>query len=181
MSASHAAPLIVIDLQTDMFSGVNLPPIHAAAALTERVRALLGWARRNGRKVAFIRHDGPAGDPLAPGEPGWPVWPALGQASDEPTFAKTEGDAFTNAELLAWVSGLGADQVILAGAQTDCCVAATTRGAIARGLKAVVVGDAHSTWGSGGETAEQIIARHNVAFVKEGAEVVAAAEVMAGA
>jgi hypothetical protein len=43
-----------------------------------------------------------------------------------------------------------------------------------------VVADAHSTWGSGGETAEQIIARHNAAFVEAGAEVIVAAEVMAG-
>lgn len=180
MPARPGAPLIVIDLQTDMFSGANLPPIHDADPLVERVRALLAWARRSGRKVAFVRHDGPPGDPLARGEPGWPVWPALGQADDEPTFGKTEGDAFTNGDLLAWVAGLGAGQVILAGAQTDCCVAATTHGALARGLAPLVVADAHSTWGSGGETAPQIVARHNAAFAGAGAEVIGTAELMAG-
>ena len=178
MPPSSTAPLIVIDLQTDMFSGANLPPIHDADALVERVRALLAWARGSGRRVAFVRHDGPPGDPLAPGEPGWPVWTVLGQADDEPTFSKTEGDAFTNANLLAWVSGLGAAQVILTGAQTDCCVAATTHGALARGLKPLVVADAHSTWGSGSKMAEQIIAQHNEAFAEAGAEVIEAAEVM---
>ena len=58
---SAAAPLIVIDLQTGMFDGRFDPPIHDADVIAERARALIGWARKAGRKVAFIRHDGPAG------------------------------------------------------------------------------------------------------------------------
>ncbi|RUX91008.1 isochorismatase family protein, partial [Mesorhizobium sp. M2A.F.Ca.ET.040.01.1.1] len=76
---SAAAPLIVIDLQTGMFDGRFDPPIHDADSIAERSRTLIDWARRSGRKVAFIRHDGPEGDPLAPGASGWPVWPLLGQ------------------------------------------------------------------------------------------------------
>ncbi len=122
------------------------------------------WARRSGRKIAFVRHDGPEGDPLAPGEPGWPVWPALGQAEDEPTFAKSVGDAFSNEALGAWVAAQGADEVVLLGAQTDYCIAATVKGASAAGLKVTVVSDAHSTVDSADETAAAIIARHNAAF-----------------
>ncbi len=70
--------LIVIDLQTGMFTDAQ-PPIHNADVLVTRVRAMLDWARRTGRKVAFIRHDGESDDPLAPGEPGWPIWPPLGK------------------------------------------------------------------------------------------------------
>lgn len=101
----NLAPLIVIDLQTNMFDGRVEPPIHDAPGIAERTCSLIDWARREGRKVAFVRHDGPAGDPLAPGEPGWPVWPELGQAKDEPTFSKTVRNAFSNAELGAWVAG----------------------------------------------------------------------------
>jgi nicotinamidase-related amidase len=182
MSAApeSTAPVIVIDLQTDMFSGATMPPIHGADVLVERTRAVMAWARRQGRKVAFVRHDGPGGDPLAPGESGWPVWPALGQAEDEPTFGKDVGDAFSNPELGAWVSAQGANEVVLLGAQTDFCVAATTAGALERGLKVVVVADAHSTWDSGGETADQIIARHNAQFAEAGATVVPAATLVRG-
>jgi nicotinamidase-related amidase len=165
-------PLIVIDLQTGMFDGAAMPPIHDADALVDRVRALLDWARRDGRKVAFVRHDGPKGEALAPGEPGWTVWAALGQAADEPTFGKSVGDAFSNPDLAAWVAAHSAGEVILAGAQTDECVAATTKGALDRGLKVTVVADAHSTWGYGGQTADQIIARHNSQFADAGASVV---------
>jgi nicotinamidase-related amidase len=173
-SAAAAAPVIVIDLQTDMFDGAAQPPIHDAAGLVDRVRAVMDWARRTRRPIAFVRHDGPAGDTLAPGAPGWPVWPALGQAEHEPTFSKNVGDAFSNAALGQWLADHAADEVVLLGAQTDHCVAATVNGAIEAGLKVTVVADAHSTWGYAGETAEQIIARHNAAFASAGVKLVTA-------
>ena len=169
---SPLAPLIVIDLQTGMFDGVAVTPIHDADRLVARVRALAAWARRTGRKVAFVRHDGGGGDFLVPGAPGWPVWPALGQAAGEPTFSKTVGDAFSQPAFEAWVAEQGAGEVILLGAQTDQCVAATVKGALARGLKVTVVADAHSTWDYSGETADQIIERHNALFRDAGAQVV---------
>ncbi len=169
---ADTAPIIVIDLQSGMFDGAVVPPIHDAAGLVARVRAVMEWARRTGRKVAFVRHDAAAGEPLAPGAPGWPVWPALGQAPDEPTFAKQAGDAFSNPALLQWVARQGADEVILVGAQSDQCVADTVKGAMDAGLRVTVVSDAHSTWEFDGETADQLIARHNAAFAAAGANVV---------
>ena len=166
------APIIVIDLQTGMFDGAFEPPIHDAAGLVVRVQSVLDWARRTRRKVAFIRHDGPQGDSLAPGSPGWPVWPALGQAEDEPTFSKSVGDAFTNPKFAEWVASLGTNEVILLGAQTDHCVAATVTGAMQAGLRVTIVSDAHSTWDLGDEKAEAIIARHNAAFAKAGVSLV---------
>ena len=177
---SANAAVLVIDLQTGMFNGVLEPVIHDADRLTERTRAVLAWARQSGRPVAFVRHDGPAGDPLARGEPGWPVWPALGQTGGEPTFEKTVGDAFSDPTLGAWIAKHGAQQVILLGAQSEHCVAATTQGALARGLAVVVVGDAHSTWPWNGETAEEIIDRQNRAFAEAGAKVVTTAELTGG-
>ncbi|TIU65090.1 MAG: isochorismatase family protein, partial [Mesorhizobium sp.] len=73
-----------------------------------------------------------------------PVWPLLGQAADEPTFGKKIGNAFSNPELAEWVAGQGAKDVVLIGAQTDFCVAATVKGALAEGLAVTVVSDAHS-------------------------------------
>ncbi|MER9006150.1 isochorismatase family protein [Mesorhizobium sp. M0862] len=168
----NLAPLIVIDLQTNMFDGRVEPPIHDAPGIAERTCSLIDWARREGRKVAFVRHDGPTGDPLAPGEPGWPVWPELGQAKDEPTFSKTVRNAFSNAELGAWVAGQGVGEVVLAGAQTDFCIAGTVEGALAEGFGVTVVSDAHSTLDTEGETATEIIARYNADFTDAGVTLV---------
>src|SRR6185437_7229654 len=151
-----------------------------AAAVIERAKSVIAWARRSGRKVAFVRHDGPPGDSLAPGAAGGPVWPALGQAEGEPTFSKNVGDAFSQPALGDWMDAQGAGALVLLGAQSDHCIAATLGGALARGLKVTVVGDAHSTCDSGGETAATIIARQNRAFEAAGAEVVSTAELTKG-
>ena len=167
-----AQAVIVVDLQTDMFASPFLPRIHDADAIVDRVRSVIAWARRTGRKVVFIRHDGPPGDPLAPNEPGWPLWPALGRNDDEPIFSKTVGDAFSQPRLVDWLAREGVETVIFVGAQSDFCVAATVRGALERRLRVYVVGDAHSTWDAEGETAQRIVARHNVAFANAGASVI---------
>jgi nicotinamidase-related amidase len=177
---ADTAPVIVIDLQTGMFDGAVEPPIHDSAGIAARTRAVMEWARRQGRPVAFIRHDGPAGDPLAPGKPGWPVWPALGQAENEPTFAKTVGDAFSNPTFGRWVADQGAGEVVLLGAQTDHCVAATVRGAKKAGLKVTVIADAHSTLDTPGETAAEIITRHNAEFAKAGVNLVTTQSLIGG-
>ena len=165
---ANGAPILVIDLQTGMFDGVGMPRLHDADALVGRARAVIDWARRTNRNVAFVRHDGEAGDMLEPGAPGWPVLPALGRADDEPIFSKSVGDAFSNAGLGEWVAAQGAGEVVLLGAQTDECIAATVAGAAESGLRVTVVSDAHSTIGWGGESAEQKIARHNDAFAAAG-------------
>ncbi|RWX81723.1 cysteine hydrolase [Neorhizobium lilium] len=165
---SATAPLIVIDLQNAMFDGLVEPPLHDADTLTGRVGDVLDWARATGRPVAFIRHDGPEGDAFAPGSPGWPIFPAFAQRDDEPTFGKSVGDAFSNPQLIVWVEKLDAQEVVLVGAQTDFCVAATVNGALSQGLKVTVVSDAHSTVDLPNETASSIILRYNAQFAEAG-------------
>lgn len=172
-------PVIVIDLQTGMFDGRIEPVISGADRLVANTRAILAWARSQGRKIAFIRHDGPLGDPLAPDQPGWPVWPVLGQAADEPTFGKSVGDAFSNPALEEWVRGQGEQGVILLGAQTEFCVSATTRGALEKGLAVTLIGDTHGTWPSGGQSAEAIIEGCNRELAAHGAVIITAAKLTA--
>ncbi len=170
----------MIDLQTGMLDGVAEPPLHDADVLIERARAVIAWARRTHRKIAFVRHDGRAGDSLAPGAAGWPIWPALGQAEHEPIFSKSVGDAFSNVALGRWVAEQGAKEVVLLGAQTDECVAATVGGAVEGGLSVTVVSDAHSTVSRSAETVPQIVERHNAAFAAAGAYLVTTEVLIAG-
>jgi nicotinamidase-related amidase len=167
----NTAAVIVIDLQSGMFDGSQLPPIRNADTLIQRSRSVIEWARRSGRPVAFIRHDAAAGEALEPNTSGWHILPALARAEDEPIFSKRVANAFSQPALVDWLARLGVTKVILVGAQTDECVTATVNGARSRGLAVTVVGDAHSTWDIGDETADQIIARHNIGFSAAGAEV----------
>jgi len=171
--------LLVIDLQVGMFDGVREPPLDDHERLLARAKALIAWARERGHAVAFVRHDGAPGDGLAPGAPGWPVEPRLGQKTDEPTFAKSVGDAFSNPQLQAWLRERNVEAVILAGAQTDQCVKASLDGALRCGFGVTLASDAHGTWPWNGETAPQIIARHNALFAETGAKVATTAQIVA--
>ena len=90
----------------------------------------------------------------------------------EPTFSKTVGAAFSQPALVDWIAEQGVGEVVLLGAQSDQCVAATVKGGLERGLNVTVVADAHSTWDYGGETADEIVARQNRAFEAAGARLV---------
>ena len=132
---------------------------------------MTAWARAQGQPVAYVRHDGRPGEHIARGAAGWPIYPAIAPKDGEPIFEKTVGDAFAETKLADWLREQGAKEVILLGAQTVECVNATCRGALDRGFKVTVVADAHSTVDWNGETAAQIIDRHNRLFAELGARV----------
>ena len=165
------AAVIVIDLQTAMMDGVAFGPIHDHERIIANTGRLTAWARAAGTPVAYVRHDGRPGEHIARGAAGWPIYPAIAPKDGEPIFEKTVGDAFVETDLAGWLRGRGASEVILLGAQTDECVLATCKGALANGFAVTVVGDAHSTVDWNGETAAQIIERHNRLYAELGARV----------
>jgi len=169
-NVAASAAVLVIDLQVGMFDGLQCPPLVDGESLLGRAGAVVTWARAKGLPLAFVRHDGDTADALAPGAPGWSVHPRLGQAEGEPTFSKAVGDAFSEPALEAWLRAHGAKRVILLGAQTDQCIKATLTGALQRGFETVVVADAHGTCDFAGETARQIVERHNALFARAGAK-----------
>jgi nicotinamidase-related amidase len=154
-----------------MMDGVAFGPIHDHERIIANTNRLTAWARARGEPVAYVRHDGAAGEHIARGAPGWPIYPAVAPLEGEPIFEKTVGDAFAQTALADWLREQGADEVILVGAQTDECVNATCRGALAHGFAVTIAADAHSTVGWNGETAAQIIDRHNRLFAELGARV----------
>ncbi|MGA2127223.1 MAG: isochorismatase family cysteine hydrolase, partial [Xanthobacteraceae bacterium] len=57
-------------------------------------------------------------------------------------FAKQRGDAFSNPALAVHLQEKGVDEVVLSGLMARACVTATTKGALARGLKVAILRDA---------------------------------------
>jgi len=163
--------VIVIDLQIAMTNGVQFPPVFDHERILANTNRMTAWARSSGAPVVYVRHDGKPGEALARGEPGWPIHPDIAPLEGEPIFEKTVGDAFAETSLADWLRERDVDQVILLGAQSDECVNATCRGALERGFSVTIAADAHTTVDWNGETAAQIIDRHNRLFAELGARV----------
>ncbi|HEY7690674.1 MAG TPA: cysteine hydrolase family protein [Dongiaceae bacterium] len=159
MTANTA--LLIVDLQVAMFESESEPPIHDAHGLLGRAADLIARARSAGVPVIYVRHDGGPGDPLEAGRPGWDIHPMLEPAPEETIVEKAQPDSFQDTDLGDRLSDLGIGKLIIAGAQTDYCINATCRRAAALGYDTTLVADTHSTWGSGGKTAPEIIAAYN--------------------
>jgi nicotinamidase-related amidase len=150
--------LVVIDLQADVVAAC----LDRDGVLS-RTRALVERARTTGTPVVWIQHEGPG---LERDTPGWQLAAPLAPAAGEPVVAKTFRDAFAATELEKILSGLGADHLVLAGAQSDFCVRATMQRAAAEGYDVTLAADCHTTTDVEHDgvriTAAQIVAHTNL-------------------
>jgi nicotinamidase-related amidase len=146
MSDSTAA-LLVVDAQRDVLAGC----INSEQTIAN-IADLVHRARRCGTPVIWVRHN--ADHELVKGSPGWQIVPELVPAEGEPIVDKRYSDSFADTDLADRLAEVGADSVLLCGAQTDACIRNTFYGGIYRGYPTTLVGDAHTTedmreWGSG--------------------------------
>ena len=150
--------LIVVDVQQSLVEeGVGDAP-----AIIERLNGLLARARRDGVPVVIVRDTRVEPDDRCHRD--------LEHEPMDLEVIKSEGDSFTVPQLVEFLEGKGVGRVVIGGMQTDACINATTRGAVARGFEVVVVSDAHGTLDSGGRTAGEIVRDYNAAFAELGRE-----------
>ena len=138
--------LVVIDVQQGLLQPPKGPAMPGAAALLDRVGALLAAARAQTLPVVFVRHDGGKGDDLEAGTPGWNLHQALGRRAEEPIVEKRFSDAFRETELSEVLRRRDIARLILCGAQSDFCIDTTTRRAASEGYAVVLASDAHGTF-----------------------------------
>jgi nicotinamidase-related amidase len=170
--AAHAAgkaALLVVDMQRNMFE--STPAVARGMELLSSVSDLIARARAAGAPVIFVRNCGEPGDPDVPGSEGWELSPALPRQSAEPIVDKKKPDAFDGTNLGNLLRGRGVRRLVVAGLQSEFCIAATCRGGHARGYAVTLVEDAHGTYDSpdGGPTAQEIAAREAAELLAEGA------------
>jgi nicotinamidase-related amidase len=160
-SLSPRSGLLVIDLQVGMFNGERFAPIHAGDRLLSNTQTALGWARRSGIRVIYVRHGGPAGHLLERGTQNWCIHPAIASQDGEMVIDKRTPDAFHETSLMQHPSMEGINRLIVTGAQTEVCVDTTCRRAFSLGFEIALASDGHSTWGNDTLTADQIIEHTN--------------------
>ncbi|WP_340540556.1 isochorismatase family protein [Nocardioides sp. GXZ039] len=132
--------LVVVDVQ-HAFLGADPPPADAAGLLAA-LTTLLGSARAAGATVIHIRDLGTADSRFPTTGAGRDL--VLAVHPGEVVVEKTDDDAFLGTAL---AQELGGHEVIaVGGLQSEMCVAAMARGAIARGHRVVLPHDAHTTF-----------------------------------
>ena len=151
--------LLIIDVQNCMFNPAE--PVYNSEILLTNLTTLIDQARAAETPVIYIQHCGPVGAPHAPGEPGWEIHPAIAPHAGELIVQKTTPDSFYQTTLKDELTTRGIEKLVIAGIQSDYCVDTTCRRAMSEGYTVTLISDAHSTWGDGGLSAEQIINHHN--------------------
>lgn len=142
-AAPVATALILVDVQRNMLEG-DLP-VPTAAEVRPALESLLARARDAGAVVVHVQNDGAEGDPDEPGTEGWEL--VLPAAPGEQVVCKAEPDTFAdNPDLAASLSAAGVEGVVVAGMQSEYCIAATSRGALRHGFTVTLASDAHATY-----------------------------------
>jgi len=144
--------LLVLDFQKDFLEPGGRLPI--AADQVERMLAttnrLVSNAGPLGVDVVYVSNvfskSAVLGNWLRHGaaienEPGAAIDPRLTRVNDR-VFAKHRADAFSNTDLDAFLRARAIDHLVLTGVFADACVFYTAQGAMNRGYKVQVVGDA---------------------------------------
>ncbi len=152
--------LLVIDAQVNMFDPQF--PIHAAGQILARLQEIIRRARQAGATLIYLRNNGDPGDVDAPGEAGWKIHPALAPQTGDTVIDKFTPNGFEGTDLPTVLQQRRIDRLVLAGMQTDFCVSATLRAAVAAGYQVTLAADAHSTYDTQDLQAEEIIARYNL-------------------
>ena len=135
--------LMLIDVQRNMLEPPT--PVPAAASIREALQDLLLRARGAGALVIHVQNDGPPGEPDEPGTDGWQlVFPA---GAGELIVRKDQPDTFAASPALAKdLAAKEITEVVIAGMQSNYCVAESSRGALKHGLQAILASGAHATY-----------------------------------
>ncbi|MDO3413279.1 cysteine hydrolase family protein [Saccharibacillus sp. CPCC 101409] len=166
--------LLVVDVQNAMFA--EEPPVYLGEEVAERIARLLHKARAAGTPVVFIRHTEDEGE-FAEGTDTWQIHSAVAPLPGETILQKRTSDSFYETGLEDKLKELGVSKLTIAGMQTEYCINATCRRAAELGYNPTLVGDGHSTFDESGETARQIIDRHNVELGDAGVRLKRAEEI----
>ena len=166
--------LLMVDVQRNMLEGEQ--PVPSAADVKAVFGDLLNKARAARAGVVHVQNDGPPGDPDEPDTPGWELF--FEPSDDEIVLRKDQCDAFAAAGSLAeTLRGRQVDRVVIAGMQSELCIEATSRGALAEGFSVALPHGAHATY-DGEQSAAEIASGVEAALESEGVDVVGLSEVV---
>jgi nicotinamidase-related amidase len=138
--------IVVVDLQNDYWPSGKWPltNIKEAAANAARV---IDKARSEGDTVIHVRHEFPSPDApfFVPGTEGAQINSAVRPRDGETVVLKNHPNSFRETELKQLLDDKGVEEVVVVGAMSHMCIAATGRAATDFGYDTIVVHDACAT------------------------------------
>lgn len=135
--------LLLVDVQRNMLEPPT--PVPGAPAIRAAIEQLLLDARSRGAVVVHVQNDGGSGDPDEPGTSGWEL--AFEPAEGEIVVRKDQPDTFvSNPSLANELAAQGVSRLVVAGMQSNYCVAASSRAGMQHGFEVVLVSGAHATY-----------------------------------
>lgn len=156
---SKKSGLIIVDTQVNMFDPSF--SVFAGTRILGTISNLLKKARKAQTAVIYVRNNGSQGDPDEPNTSGWFLHPAIAPEPGELIIDKHGVDPFADTALQTELDQRGITHLIVAGMQTEMCVAATVRQAASLGYTVTLVADGHTTFDWDEISAVEAIAQHN--------------------
>ena len=150
--------LLIIDVQRALCAGewaaFDIDNVVA------RINTVSAQARAVGVPVVLIQHE-EADGPMQFDTEGWQLADSLVTHAADLRLRKMACDSFHQTDLQAHLQALGVTDLMVCGLQSEFCVDATVRRALALGYPVTLVADGHSTLDNGVLAAAQISAHHN--------------------
>ncbi|MCC3382021.1 cysteine hydrolase family protein [Paenibacillus farraposensis] len=168
--------LLMIDVQQAMF--MYDEKLYREQEVVANLQQILAKARAAGTPVIFVQHTDETDEDYRENSAGWAISGVVHPLPHERVVRKTSWDSFYQIELLHVFEEIGADQLVIAGMQTEFCLDTTCRSAYGLGYQNhVLVSDAHSTFDNKVLSGEQIVAHHNAVLGNRFVRLLAAADV----
>jgi nicotinamidase-related amidase len=131
--------LLVIDVQVGVVGEA-----HNREAVLASINVAVDKARAAGVPVVWVQH---SDSELVLESPEWQLAPEMKPAAGEHKIRKTYRSSFVETNLEEVLAELGADHLVICGAETNNCVRHTSHTALERGYDVTLIGDAHTTTG----------------------------------
>ncbi len=131
--------LIVIDVQVGVVAEA-----HKRESVLTAINVAIDKARNAGVPVVWVQHSDSG---LILESPEWQLAPEMQPAESEHKIRKTYRSSFVETNLEDVLVELGADHLVICGAETNACVRHTSHTALERGYDVTLIDDAHTTTG----------------------------------
>ena len=150
--------LLIIDVQHGLCTGEEAA--FDVENVIARINEVAAKARAAGAPVILIQHEEDSGL-FRFDTRGWQLADGLAILPGDLRVRKTTCDSFHQTDLHPILNERAITNLVICGLQSEFCVDATVRRALALGYPVVLVADGHSTMDNAVLSAAQITAHHN--------------------